>query len=148
MFRNITVTRVTLWVTRLIGGILLVLLPVFPFILNWYAELRFLAPSGKTALIAAFYCCAVIALAALWFMDCLLRAIFAEQVFTRKNVSYIRWIRWCCALISLICLPAAFFYPPLIFVVAIMAFLALTVTVLVRVMNAAVEIREENDLTI
>jgi hypothetical protein len=32
--------------------------------------------------------------------------------------------------------------------VVIMAFLALVITVLVRVMAAAVEIREENDLTI
>ena len=81
-------------------------------------------------------------------MDRLLGAILQDQIFIRKNVSHIRTIRWCSAAISLVCLPASIFYMPLIFMVLIMAFLSLAITVLVRVMTAAVEIREENDLTI
>ena len=50
--------------------------------------------------------------------------------------------------VALICLPAAVFYPPLVFMAVIMAFLALVVNVVGSVMNAAVAIREENDLTI
>ena len=45
-------------------------------------------------------------------------------------------------------MPAAFFYPPLVFMTVIMAFLALAVSVVKNVMAAAVEIREENDLTV
>ena len=48
----------------------------------------------------------------------------------------------------MICLPAALIYYPLLFMVIIMGFLALVVCVLCRVMNAAVAIREENDLTV
>ena len=96
----------------------------------------------------AFYCCAVFVFAALWNMDRLLTAILAEKVFIRKNVTRIRRIQWCCGLVSLICIPATFAYLPLIFMVVIMAFLCLTVCVVTRVMDAAVAIREENDLTI
>ena len=81
-------------------------------------------------------------------MDKLLRNILKEQVFVRENVTCIRFVRWCCGAISLICFPAACFYMPLFFMVIIMGFLCLVITVVVRVMNAAVLIREENDLTI
>ncbi|MBQ6840310.1 MAG: DUF2975 domain-containing protein [Oscillospiraceae bacterium] len=148
MSRNNIVTHITLWVSRLVAVLLVGLLPTFPMILRWYIGFRPLTPAGQTALTLAFYLCAIITAVALWQIDRLLRSILKEQVFTGKNVSCIRTIRWCCAGISLVCLPTAFFYLPLVFMVIIMAFLALVVTVLVRVMTAAVEIREENDLTI
>ena len=148
MSRNTLVTNITLWVNRAVALLVLALLPTFPMLLRWYDGLRPLTGAGQTALMVAFYICAAITLLALWNVDRLLRAILKEQVFTEKNVGYIRTIRWCCAAISLICIPTAFFYLPLIFMVVIMAFLALVITVLVRVMTAAVEIREENDLTI
>ena len=148
MSRNITVTHITLWVNRLVALLVALLLPTFPMLLRWYIGFRPLTAAGSAALTVSFYCCALITGWALWNVDALLRSILGEQVFTRKNVSRIRSVRWCCAAISLVCIPAAVFYLPLIFMVVIMAFLALVITVLVRVMTAAVEIREENDLTI
>lgn len=148
MSRNTLVSHITLWVNRIVCVLVVALLPAFPMLLNWYVGFRPLTNAGQTALTVAFYICAVITLLALWNVDKLLRCILKEQVFTENNVNAIRTIRWCCAGISLVCLPAAFFYLPLVFMVLIMAFLALVITVLVRVMSAAVEIREENDLTI
>ena len=148
MTRNQTVTHITLWVNRTVMLLVALLLPTLPFILRWYSNFRALTAAEHTAILIAFYCCAIVTAVALWNMDALLRSILAEQVFTVTNVTRIRCIRWCCAAISLICLPAAFIYMPLFFMVIIMAFLALVITVLVRVMTAAVEIREENDLTI
>ena len=75
-------------------------------------------------------------------------SVLDSLVFTHKNVSYIRRIRWCCAIVSLICFPGAYIYPPLIFLAVIMGFLALVVSVAKNIRAAAVEIREENDLTI
>ena len=140
--------RVVLWVNRMIFCVLVALLPAMPFVLFWYSHIRVLTAAEYLAILIAFYICSVITAVALWNMDALLRSILAEQVFTVTNVTRIRCIRWCCAAISLICLPAAFIYMPLFFMVIIMAFLALVITVLVRVMTSAVEIREENDLTI
>ena len=81
-------------------------------------------------------------------MDKLLRNILAGEVFVRDNVRGIRRIQLCCGIISLICLPAALSYLPLTFMVIIMAFLFLVVWVVAQVMDAAVTIREENELTI
>ena len=77
-----------------------------------------------------------------------MRRILTGEVFVLPNVHSIRRIRWYCAAVCLICFPAAFFYPPLVFMVVIMAFLSLIVSVLGSVLKAAVTIREENDLTI
>ena len=140
--------RVTLWANRLIGLILFVLLFALPGLLEWYAKIRSLTSLERTAIIAAFYSCAVIIAAALWQMECLLRNILKEQVFLRENVRHIRVVQWCCALVGLICIPAACCYYPLVFLAVIMGFLCLVVSVVTSVMEAAVSIREENDLTI
>ena len=84
----------------------------------------------------------------MWNLDAILRSILQKNVFAYSVVRCIRRVRWCCLGVSLICLPAAVFYPPLVFMVVIMGFLALVVSVLSSVMQAAVAIREENDLTI
>ena len=148
MERNAAITRVTLWVNRFICLVLAAFVVLLPILLRWYAGFRPLTDSARYAILLAFYPCAIAAALALFRMDRLLDAILQEQIFTLKNVNHIRAIRWCCAAISLVCLPATFFYMPLGFMVVIMAFLSLVITVLVRVMTAAVEIREENDLTI
>ena len=148
MERNAAITRVTLWVNRFICLLLALSVIALPVVLRWYAGYRPLTEAGRYAILFAFYPCSIAAALALFHMDRLLGAILQNQIFIRKNVSHIRTIRWCCASISLVCLPATFFYMPLGFMVVIMAFLSLVITVLVRVMTAAVEIREENDLTI
>ena len=148
MSRNITIAHVTQWVNRFICLLLCAFVATLPLLLRWYAGFRPLTESARYAILLAFYPCAIAAALALVQIDRLLAAILQGQIFISKNVSRIRAIRWCCAAISLVCLPATFFYMPLGFMVVIMAFLALVITVLVRVMAAAVEIREENDLTI
>ena len=95
-----------------------------------------------------FYCCAVPVFLALWEVEGLLRRITAREVFIWRNVRAISAVRWCCLAVAVICLPAAVFYPPLMFMTIIMVFLALILSVLTSVMAAAVEIREENDLTV
>lgn len=142
------ITTVTLWANRAVGCIIGGLLFAMPSLLDWYSHYRLLTSREYTAILAAFYCCAVVIGLALWNMDGLLRAIRKGQVFIRENVRRIRVVQWCCGGTGLICLPAAFCYYPLMFVVIIMGFLFLVVSVVCRVMDAAVGIREENDLTI
>jgi hypothetical protein len=141
-------TAVTLWINRAVGALMGVLLFTLPMLLDWYAKYRFLTARGSVALTVAFYSCAVFVFIALWFMDGLLRSILRGEVFVRQNVIRIRRIRFCCGIVGLICLPAALFYAPLIFLAVIMGFLCLAVSVVASVMDAAVAIREENDLTV
>lgn len=148
MKKTIDSVSVTLWANRLVAAVVFILLFTLPALLDWYCRFRLLLPLERIALLIAFYCCAAVIFIALWNMDALLRNIRKEQVFTNQNVRHIRVIRWCCGGTAAICLPAALCYYPLVFVVLVMGFLFLAVSVVCRVMHAAVAIREENDLTI
>lgn len=139
---------VTLWANRIIAAVVVALLFLLPRLLDWYAGIRLLDQLQERVITAAFYCCALVILIALWSMDRLLHNILRSQVFTRENVRLIGRVCLCCGAVSLICLPAGLFYPPLIFLTIIMAFLSLAVHVVCQVIRAAVVLREENELTI
>lgn len=138
----------TLWLNRGLMGLVAVLVLIMPRLLHWYNTVRILSSGENYAIISAFYCCVPVVLYALWSLELLLRNIAAGQVFVRENVRLIRRDCLCCAIVGLICLCAAFFYPPLIFLSIIMTFLCPVVNVVCQVIRSAIELREENDLTI
>ena len=138
----------TLWANRLLALVVLTLACIMPNLLRWYNGFRPLEWDTNMALLIAFYLCVPIALYALYNLEKLLRNILAGEVFIRDNVHMIRRVCGCCLLVSCICLPAACYYAPLIFLCVIMAFLCPVVNVVRYAFDAAVTIREENDLTI
>ena len=140
--------RITLWVNRIIALGVVVLCFALPSLLGWYRTVRTLTPEESMAITVAFYCCAVVAETALWHTEKLMSNILSGSVFVKNNVDRLRILRWCCLGVSLICIPAALVYYPLVFMVVIMGFLSLVVNVLCQVMKSAVAIREENDLTV
>ena len=143
-----TSARCTLWVSRAAFALAVILAFALPGLLDWYQKLRPLDLWGQRAILWGYELCLPGVLYALVQVMALVKNILNKEVFTRENVRRIRRIRWCCAWVSLVCLPAAVFYPPLSFLAVIMAFLALVVSVVKNVMAAAVELREENDLTV
>ena len=146
---KISNAKATLFFNRFLAFIMVCLLFILPSFLDWYVILRpGMQESARQALVWGFYSCAPAVFFALWELDRLLRAILRRQVFVRHNVRSISRVRWCCLAVSLICLPAAVCYPPIMFMSIIMFFLTLILSVLQSVMAAAVEIREENDLTV
>ena len=141
--------RVTLWASRAVAVLIAVFLIFFPAMVEGYhRNFRALSASERYALLGAFYLSAVAVEVAMFHMVKLLSNILREELFTWENVRHIRAVRWCCVAVSLICLVAFFGFPSMIFISTIMAFLALVVTVVGQVMKAAVELREENDLTV
>ena len=139
---------VTLWVNRVIFIAVAALVFLLPFLMDLYIKARPLDSSAQWAIFLAYYACTPVVLFALWNIEKLIRNILAGEVFVRHNARRISRLRWCCLLVSLVCLPATFFYLPLLFMVVIMGFLGLVVSVVANVIAAAVEIREENDMTI
>ena len=140
--------KFTFWCNRIIALVVVALIFFFPPLIDWFEEVRPLGERRITALIIGFYLCVPVVLYALWCIDRLVTNVLKKDIFVEQNVRYIRRLRWCCAGVSLICVPIAFFYMPLIFMVVIMAFLALVISLVKNVMAAAVEIREENEFTI
>jgi hypothetical protein len=141
--------KVTLWASRFVAALIAFFLIFFPgMVESYHRNFRPLSGSERYALLGAFYLSAVAVELAMYHMDKLLRNILRAELFTSENVSHIRYVRWCCFWVSIVCLFAFFGFPSMIFISTIMAFLALVVTVVGQVMKAAVELREESDLTI
>lgn len=140
--------KFTLWCSRIIALAVIILIFAFPKLLDWYQSFRPLGLHGAAAVYFGFYLCVPIVLYALWCVDRIILNLLKEEIFVLANVRFVRRIRWCCAGVSAICIPAACFYQPLVFMVVIMAFLALIVSLVKNILAAAVELREENDLTI
>ena len=140
--------RFTIFLNRAMMALVVLLIFTFPTLLRWYNTVRILIEGENYALIAAFYSCVPVVLYALWNLDRLLGNIARGEVFVMDNVRLIRRDCVCCAVVGLICLPASFLYAPLIFMTVIMGFLCPVVNVVCQVIRAAIELREENDLTI
>lgn len=148
MNRSISSVRFTFYVNRIVFAGITALLFLEPKLLEIYCRYRYLSLNEQFSVTGAFYPCAAAALTALWHLDRMLCRILEGQVFVSENVRRIRWVRLCCACVSLFCIAPSFYYPPMIFLVVIMGFLCLVVNVVCQVFKAAIEIREENDLTI
>ena len=144
------IAKITLWANRGIALLVAVLIFTLPAFLKWYAGLLNYVPRQLDywALIVAYVCCAVVILVALWHMEKLMQNILRQQIFLRENVRRVRAVQWSCAVVALICLAATLFALPALLFATIMGFLCLVVGVVASVLDAAVTLREENDLTI
>jgi len=99
-------------------------------------------------IIIAFYCLEPVALTAFACLFLLLLNIIKETVFIRGNVRLLRIVSYCAFLASAVCFTLGYMYLPYILCGVAAAFIGLLLQVLVRVFAVAVEIKEENELTI
>lgn len=95
-----------------------------------------------------FYPCAFFAAIILYSLLKLLFNIKNGNVFIIQNAKILKNVSWCCFVISVITLLAGRYYMPFLFVAGAGIFVGILLRVLKNVMQSAVELREENDLTI
>lgn len=121
---------------------------------TWFVVYRGWAPCGDamrdmlTLFKACFYPCAVFAYITLYSLIKLLFNIKSENIFIIENVKYLRRISWCCFAVAVITLIGGVFYIPFFAVAVAAAFVGLMLRVVKNVMQNAVEINAENELTI
>ncbi|MBO5211436.1 MAG: DUF2975 domain-containing protein [Clostridia bacterium] len=135
---------------------ILVLLAIFgPMVFKLYmTAYRGFLPAGDAmrhlsrTFVLCFYPSAVFAGIILYSLLKLLFNIKGGQVFINQNVTLLRVVSWCCIAIAIITFVGAFFYMPFGFVALAGGFVGIMLRVLKNVMQSAVELREENDLTI
>ena len=99
-------------------------------------------------LITVCYCCLPFAAAALLTLRLLLKNILKSEVFVSQNVKFLRILSWCCVAVALIALASGYFYLPFYIVGTAAGFFALILRVIKNVFCAAIEIKNENELTI
>ncbi len=137
-----------LWVTRIFLGVLGAFLFLMPTFVRWYTGLRALTETAATALLAAFYVCAVPSALALFAIARLLRNIRQDRVFLQDNARLVARVGLCCVAVCLVTGAAGIAYPPLLFISLLMLFLWLLMNVISSMLSAAAALREENELTI
>lgn len=120
----------------------------------WFSVFRGWAVDGEamhrmlTLFKACYYPCAVFAYVTLYSLIRMLFNIRKGELFITQNVQYLRRISWCCFVVALITLIGGWFYIPFSLVAVAAAFVGLMLRIVKNVMQSAVEIRAENELTI
>lgn len=149
--RNIS-AYISLAVCIICSAALLLLTITMPSFFRWMYTTFFGHYDGSEfvikTVVTAFYCCVPFAAAALYMLIRLTINIIKEKIFILGNVKYFRYISWCCYAVALITLFFGAKYIPLIIVTAAMGVVGTLLRVVKNIMQSAVEIREENDLTI
>ena len=155
MKKTKTSATISLAVCIAASVLFLVMLFTFPQFIRWlYLNYHVLSQNQsvfqrvRVTMIPAFYACAPFAAVSLFFLIRLLRNILLERIFIRENVQSLRFVSWCCCIVMLISLGFGLFYMPLLIVTVAMAIVGTLLRVVKNIMQAAVELREENDLTI
>lgn len=150
--KSVSVSIFVCITVAVILGILVFLGPkVFEFYMTAY---RGFVPDGealrmlKKTFAFCFYPSAVFSAVILYSLLSLLFNIKKGDTFTRINVLLLKIVSWCCFAIGIITFVGGFFYMPFMFVAAAGGFLGMFLRVLKNVMQSAVEIAEENELTI
>ena len=136
--------------TRVIAGLAAVLAVILPWLVSsgYFSGRSLINSSGVSWLMPIYYCFLLPASIALYSLDRLLVAIRSEQVFTAKNVSYLRTISWCCFMAVTVLL-AAGLVSYIFFVLAILAaFFGIILRVVKNLFAAAVALQQESDYTI
>ncbi len=136
-------------------GILTAALFIGPwFVKTWFTAYRGWAENSKaisdmlTLFLSCFYPCAAFAYITLYSLLKVLINIKKDEIFISANVKYLRLISWCCFAVALITLVGGIFYVPFLLVAAAAAFVGLMLRIIKNVMQNAVAISEENELTI
>ena len=144
--------------TRVLIGVIVIIAAALPFLLSsgFYGSsidsgILYVAMPANTVL--AIFICAyasfVPAIIALFSLDVILRNIKKELVFFRVNIKCLRIISWCCFAIAIIMLCGwPFISYVLAFVAAAAALFGLLMRVVKNVIDAACDIKDENDFTI
>ena len=139
----ITMAFVLFFLTALVA-----LLFFAPAIANWYVAFRTMLPILGDVILCAFYICAVPAGAALLLVFRLLQNIHRGQLFCPMNTRLMTAISWCCMMVALVTAISAVWYLPFCFITVAMLFIFLIVRVVRACWRSAIELKEENSLTI
>jgi len=121
----------------------------FTFFMNAFSHFGDIRLGSEPALLITIYICLIPAILLLLTLDRLLVNIKKDEVFTKQNVKYLRVISWACFVVALILfISGIFVYLPSFIVSVAAGFFGLIIRVVKNVIEAAVDLKNENDFTI
>jgi len=120
-----------------------------PWLVRWFLDFSRADLIGKEPLfLMTIYIGSVPAAVLLFCLYRLLHGIERDQVFITVNVEYLRRISWSCFAGAIICVTSTPYYFPWVFVAVAAAFMGLIVRVIKNIIEQAVELKNESELTI
>ena len=147
--KNIS-TIISLIICFASSAALVILVFTMPAFFRWfyYTLNGIYAEAVIKTVVTAFYFCAPFAAAALFLLIRLLLNIRKDKTFISDNVLYIRIISYCCYCVMIVTAVFGFKYFPLYVITFAMAVVGTLLRVMKNILQSAVEIKEENELTI
>lgn len=140
--------KLSLILTDIIFLLSIVIGIFLPFLAGRYIEITGKAESIKAVLITVCYCCLPFAVILLLTLRRLLKNILQSKAFIYENVKLLRILSWCCVAVALITLISGYFYLPFYIVGTAAGFFTLILRVIKNIFCTAIEIKNENELTI
>lgn len=127
---------------------LIVAMFIVPSLLDWYIHAAGRTKIHYYVLCTVFYFCCPLFFGILYFLHKILQNIRVERVFIQQNIDYLRYLSWLCFGLVPLILVGGVFFPVLLLITLIVAFIGLLVRVVKNIMAAACDLKNENDLTI
>lgn len=134
--------------TKIVIVIVIIVTVMSPYLVKNYVAFTMKDPDIIIPLIMTIIACAVPGLIALFSLDRLLTNIKMKEVFIEKNVRHLRVISWCSFAVSIVSLVSGFYYLLFLLISIAAAFFGLILRVVKNVIEEAMIIKNENDLTI
>ncbi len=124
---NLKPAKISLFLTNIFFCLLIVSTITLPLMVTWYVETMGRSASLPTTILVTCYPCVPFAGTILLSLRRFLKDTIKGELFTPRNIKYLRNIAMCCFIIAVITLVAGKFYLPFFIVGGTFAFLGLLV---------------------
>ena len=119
-----------------------------PSLIDWYVRIAGRTETYFYVFLAVFYGCCPFLFCILGLLHQVLRNLKKGNVFIPQNIRFLRYISWLCFCTVPLILLGSWFFPVMVLMAIVVAFMGLIVRVVNNVMAAACALKSENDLTI
>jgi len=150
MWNSVKSVQLSLVCTKVVILLVVICAVFMPKFITRYIDFSYIPveESNLYPFMAILYSCCIPAMAALICLHILLGNIKKENVFVGVNVKLLRAISWCCFAAAFVMVFASWYYLLFALMAVAVAFIGLILRVVKNVIEEAVRIKSENDLTI
>ena len=145
--RSVILSQISTWVIMALG---LILAAALPFLCTggFFDDRAFIDTQNVMLIMPAYYAFCIPIYVALISLNRLLAAVKRGEIFTARNVRFLRIISWACFLAAFILLVSTYVSITFFAFAIIATFFDIVLRTMKNLFAAAVELREESDYTI
>ncbi|MCQ2449937.1 MAG: DUF2975 domain-containing protein [Clostridia bacterium] len=131
--------QLSLVLTYIFMGSLVIGIIALPWLVEWYVEVRHRSADLPTTIMLTCYPCVPFAAVCLWSLKVFLQNLLQDKVFNPQNATMLLRISWCCFGIMAIMLFSGRYYLPFYICAICTAFLGLILRVIRNLIQSAIQ---------